>query len=254
MSDKPDKPAEELADTPAGKFDGKPAGKPAGKSADKSAGKSDLAAMRRDYTLAALDQSAVAREPFAQFGRWLDEAISGGCAEPNAMSLATVDGSGAAARPSARIVLLKGVDAEGLVFFTNYDSRKGREMAANPHAALLFHWIELEREVRVEGRIEKIAAAESDAYFATRPVKARIGAWASPQSQPIASREWLERRFMDADARYGSVPPRPPHWGGYRLIPAWFEFWQGRADRLHDRIAFTRRQDGASWTIARLAP
>ena len=224
--------------------------------ADKSANKPDLAAMRRDYTLAALDESAVARDPFTQFECWLDEAINGGCAEPSAMSLATVDGSGAAARPSARIVLLKGVEAcgeaGGLVFFTNYESRKGRELAANPHAALLFYWIEMEREVRIEGRVEKIAAAESDAYYATRPVKARLGAWASPQSQAISSREWLERRMMDADARYGASPPRPPEWGGYRLIPASFEFWQGRADRLHDRIAYAR--GAQAWVIRRLAP
>lgn len=228
--------------------------------AHKSASKPDLAAMRRDYTLAALDQAAVACDPFIQFERWLDEAISGGCAEPTAMSLATVAGSGAEARPSSRIVLLKGVEAReeagteaaGLVFFTNYGSRKGRELAANPHAALLFYWIEMEREVRIEGRVEKIAAAESDAYYATRPVKARLGAWASPQSQTIASREWLERRMLDAAARYGASPPRPPDWGGYRLIPATFEFWQGRADRLHDRIAYAR--EAQTWVIRRLAP
>ena len=214
--------------------------------------KPDLAALRRDYSRAALDESEVACEPFEQFARWLDEAISAGCPEPTAMSLATVDGSGAAARPSARIVLLKGMDGGGPLFFTNYDSRKGRELAANPHAALLFHWVEMEREVRIEGRIEKVSAAESDAYYATRPFKARIGAWASPQSETIAGREWLERSFIDADARHGANPPRPPYWGGYRLIPAAFEFWQGRPDRLHDRIAFARVADG--WRVARLAP
>ena len=214
--------------------------------------KPDLAAMRRDYTLAALDESQVARDPFEQFERWLNEAINAGCPEPTAMSLATVDGSGAAARPSSRIVLLKGMEGGGPVFFTNYDSRKGRELAGNPHAALLFHWVEMEREVRIEGRIEKVSAAESDAYYATRPVKARIGAWASPQSEAIASRAVLERRFMDADARHGTNPPRPPHWGGYRMLPAAFEFWQGRRDRLHDRITFTRQGDG--WRVARLAP
>ncbi len=214
--------------------------------------KHDLAAMRRDYTRAALDESEVARNPFDQFERWLNEAINAGCPEPTAMSLATVDGSGAAARPSSRIVLLKGMEGGGPVFFTNYDSRKGRELAANPHAALLFHWSEMEREVRIEGRIEKISAAESDAYYATRPVKARIGAWASPQSETIASRETLERRFMDADARHGTNPARPPHWGGYRMAPAAFEFWQGRPDRLHDRITFAR--DGDGWRVARLAP
>ena len=208
--------------------------------------------MRRDYTLAVLDESQVARNPFDQFERWLNEAINAGCPEPTSMSLATVDGSGPAARPSSRIVLLKGMEGGGPVFFTNYDSRKGRELAANPHAALLFHWVEMEREVRVEGRVEKIPAAESDAYYATRPVKARIGAWASPQSETIASREVLERRLMDADARHGTNPARPPHWGGYRLVPAAFEFWQGRRDRLHDRIAFARESDG--WRVARLAP
>ena len=213
--------------------------------------------MRSDYTRAALDEAQVARDPLAQFERWLHEAINGGCPEPTAMSLATVDGTGAAAHPSSRIVLLKGVGAAGLVFFTNYDSRKGRELAANPHAALLLHWVEMEREVRIEGRIEKIAAAESDTYFATRPLKARLGAWASPQSAAIDSRAWLERRFIAAHAQYGSTPARPPHWGGYRLIPAWFEFWQGRPDRLHDRIAFTRGtgSGGATgWTVQRLAP
>lgn len=220
--------------------------------------KPDLAAMRRDYTLAALDESEVARDPFDQFERWLNQAINAGCPEPTAMSLATVDGSGVAARPSSRIVLLKGMEGGGPVFFTNYDSRKGRELAANPHAALLFHWVEMEREVRIEGRIEKIPGAESDAYYATRPVKARIGAWASPQSETIASREMLERRFMDADARHGANPARPPHWGGYRMMPVAFEFWQGRRDRLHDRITFTRAGDAAhgagGWRVARLAP
>ena len=214
--------------------------------------KPDLAALRRDYSLAALDESQVACDPFEQFARWLDEAISAACPEPTAMSLATVDGSGAAARPSVRIVLLKGMDGGGPVFFTNYNSRKGCELNTNPHAALLFHWVEMEREVRIEGRIEKVSAAESDAYYATRPLKARIGAWASPQSASIASREWLERRCSEADARHGANPPRPPHWGGYRLIPAAFEFWQGRRDRLHDRIAFARVADG--WRVARLAP
>ena len=165
------------------------------------------------------------------------------------MSLATV---GADRRPSARIVLLKGCDAGGFVFYTNYQSRKGHELAANPHAALLFHWVELEREVRIEGRVYKVEAAESDAYYSMRPVKARLGAWASPQSRVIDNRAWLESSFTEIETRYGDQPPRPPHWGGYRLIPAFFEFWQGRRDRLHDRVTFAREAGG--WTIARLAP
>ena len=234
----------------------KPADMSVDESATKAAHKPGLAAMRNEYTRAALDEAHVARDPFTQFDRWLHEAISGGCPEPTAMSLATVEGTGAAARPSSRIVLLKGVDEAGLVFFTNYDSRKGRELAANPHAALLFYWVEMEREVRIEGRIEKIATAESDAYFATRPFKARLGAWASPQSAAIDSRAWLERQLIEAQAQHGSAPVRPPHWGGYRLIPAWFEFWQGRPDRLHDRITFTRGTGSgtAGWTVQRLAP
>ena len=212
----------------------------------------EIAALRKSYERAELDEAASCADPLQQFERWLNEAINGDCPEPTAMSLATVDGTGALARPSSRIVLLKGVDGGGLVFFTNYDSRKGRELAANPCAALLFHWVELEREVRVEGQINKIAAAESDAYSAQRPVKSRLGVWASPQSQTIDNRAWLERRFMDAEARYGDAPPRPPNWGGYRLIPEAFEFWQGRRDRLHDRISYERAAH--AWRIARLAP
>jgi pyridoxamine 5'-phosphate oxidase len=209
----------------------------------------DLASLRKDYALAELDEAGVARDPFAQLDLWLKEAISGGCPEPTAMSLATV---GAAARPSSRIVLLKGVEHGGLVFYTNYQSRKGIELAVNPQAALLFHWVELEREVRIEGRIEKVEPANSDAYYRSRPPKSRIGAWASPQSRPIDNRAWLEKSFTDAEARHGADPPRPPHWGGYRLLPDAFEFWQGRASRLHDRIAFSL-VDG-KWQVARLAP
>ena len=211
--------------------------------------KPDLASMRSDYALAELDEAAVARDPFAQFERWIGEAIAGACPEPTAMSLATV---GADGRPSSRIVLLKGIEQGGLVFYTNYQSRKGADQASNPFGALLFHWVELEREVRIEGRMEKVEGATSDTYFESRPLKSRIGAWASPQSRPIENRAWLETQFVAAESKYGDAPPRPPHWGGYRLVPDWFEFWQGRSSRLHDRITFSK--SGDSWSIARLAP
>lgn len=210
---------------------------------------SAIAALRKDYALATLDEGAVDPDPFVQFSRWLDQAIAAGCPEPTAMSVATV---GAEGRPSSRILLLKEVADGAMVFYTNYESRKGRELAANPHAALLFHWVELEREVRIEGRVGKGAAAAADAYFDSRPLLSRIGAIASPQSRPIESRAWLEERFAAAQAEHGQTPARPPHWGGYRLVPDSFEFWQGRRSRLHDRVAYTLR-DGA-WERARLAP
>lgn len=208
-----------------------------------------LADLRKDYALSALDESQVAALPLTQLRQWLDEALAAQCPEHTAMSLATVGANG---RPSSRIVLLKEVDQRGLVFYTNYDSRKGRELAANPHAALLFHWIELERELRIEGRVERSEAAAADSYFASRPLLSRIGAIASPQSAEISGRPWLEQRFAEAQARFGASPPRPENWGGYRLIPESFEFWQGRRSRLHDRIAYTADADG--WKIARLAP
>lgn len=209
----------------------------------------DIAHLRKDYAQASLDLADVDRDPLAQFARWLQEAIDARLPEPTAMTLATVGASG---RPSARIVLLKACDARGFSFYTNYDSRKGRELAANPQAALLFHWVELERQVRIEGRIARMPAEESDAYYAVRPLGSRVGAWASPQSEEIPDRAWLERREADARHTLGEDPARPPFWGGYRLEADRLEFWQGRPSRLHDRLRFSRGTDG--WTIARLAP
>ncbi len=209
----------------------------------------NIADIRKDYALRRLDETDVDADPFKQFHAWLKESIQSEVLEPTAMTLATVDADG---RPSARIMLLKALDERGFVFYTNYSSRKGRDLAARPVAALTFFWKELERQVRVEGTIEKVSAAESDEYFGIRPLGSRIGAWASTQSATIESRQWLEARVKSAEAQYGDTPPRPPHWGGYRVIPGWLEFWQGRQNRLHDRIAYTRGAGG--WTISRLSP
>ena len=208
-----------------------------------------IADLREEYMHASLDENDVARDPIAQFNRWFDEAVAAKMPQMNSMTLATASAGG---QPSARIVLLKGIDARGLVFFTNYGSRKGAELAANAAAAVLFHWVELEREVRIEGRVEKVSALESDEYFASRPLGSRHAAIASPQSEVVANRAALEARFSKAEKDHGATPVRPAHWGGYRVLPSAFEFWQGRSNRLHDRVLYTRADDG--WQIARLAP
>ena len=189
-------------------------------------------------------------EPLPLVERWLDDAVIAGLALPNAMALATV---GADGRPAARVVLLKGIEDGGFVFYTNYESRKGRELAAHAYAALVFHWAPLERQVRIEGRVERVSAAASDAYFATRPLGSRHSAIASPQSTVVPDRAWLEAESRAVAQRHPDTPPRPAHWGGYRVSPDTIEFWQGRSDRLHDRLAY-RRQGGNAWLIERLAP
>jgi pyridoxamine 5'-phosphate oxidase len=208
-----------------------------------------IADIRQEYMRAGLVEKDAAADPFKQFDRWFHDALQAELPLPNAMTLATATAAG---RPSARAVLLKGVDAGGFVFYTNYASRKARELAANPHAALVFVWTELERQVRIEGAIEKVSAEESDEYFASRPLGSRLGAWASPQSMVLPGRVALAAKVAAIVLRYGKHPPRPPHWGGYRVLPEAIEFWQGRRSRLHDRLLYTREAGG--WNIVRLAP
>jgi pyridoxamine 5'-phosphate oxidase len=209
-----------------------------------------LADQRKSYERGALDEHEAASEPLLQFQKWLAEALAEKIPEPNAMTLATVSPQG---RPSSRPVLIKDCDEQGIVWFTNYQSRKGHDLEVTPFAALQFHWVELERVVRIEGRVEKIAEAESDTYFASRPLASRIGAWASPQSEAIAGRASIVARAAEFGLKFGLHPPRPAHWGGYRLIPDYWEFWQGRPSRLHDRISFRLQADGL-WLRERLAP
>lgn len=210
---------------------------------------SKLSEFRKSYELGELDESAATDSPLGLFKRWMDEAISHDVSEPTAMTLATVGANG---RPSTRIVLLKECDEHGMVWFTNYESRKGGELAHNPFAALQFHWVEMERVVRIEGRVEKVSAQESDDYFKSRPLDSRLGAWASPQSQVISSRAVLVANAAKAAVQHGLNPARPPHWGGFRLVPDRFEFWQGRRSRLHDRLVY--RLDAGTWLRERLAP
>lgn len=209
----------------------------------------DIADLRVEYKRGDLDERHADADAIVQFARWWDEASAAEVREANAMTLATADAAG---KPSARTVLLKSFDAKGFVFFTNYESRKGVELDANPHAALLFFWPELERQVRIDGEVVRTSDRESDEYFQSRPLTSRIGAWASPQSQPIKGRAWLLARVAEMGVRYAAAPSRPPYWGGFRVVPRTIEFWQGRASRLHDRLRYTR--SGDAWMRERLAP
>jgi len=209
----------------------------------------DIAAIRRDYRLQTLSEADASANPFEQFMGWWADAVNSQIDEVNAFTLATASSDG---KPSARIVLLKGYDEKGFVFFTNYNSKKGEQLLQNPAAAIVFFWKELERQVRIEGAIEKVSATENDEYFNSRPEGSRIGAWASPQSQVISSRSVIEFNASDYEKQFEGNIPRPPHWGGYRLVPDKFEFWQGRSSRLHDRLQY-QLKDG-DWTLERLAP
>ena len=210
----------------------------------------NIADLRKSYERAELSETDSHADPLLQFDQWLNEAIKTEVPEPNAMTLATVASN---LRPSTRVVLIKGYDERGIVWYTNYESQKGIELAGNPFAALQFHWVELERVVRIEGRVEKVSAEESDAYFHSRPLDSRIGAWASPQSQVISGRTVLVANAARYGAQFMLKPRRPPHWGGYRLVPDQWQFWQGRKSRLHDRLRYTQQADG-SWLRERLAP
>jgi len=210
----------------------------------------NIADLRKSYEKAELSESASRADPLQQFDQWLTEAISSEVPEPNAMTVATV---GSDLRPSTRVVLIKGYDERGIVWYTNYQSQKGRELAGNPYAALQFHWVELERVVRIEGLVEKVSEEESDEYFRSRPLDSRIGAWASPQSEVIPNRAVLVANAAKYGAQFLLQPPRPPHWGGYRLKPDNWQFWQGRKSRLHDRLRYTLQADGG-WLRERLAP
>jgi pyridoxamine 5'-phosphate oxidase len=210
----------------------------------------ELAGLRNEYARATLDEASVDADPFRQFERWMGEAVRAKIIDATAMNVSTVDARG---RPAGRICLLKGTDARGLVFFTNYESRKGGDLASHPMAALTFYWKELERQVRVEGAVEKVTPAESEAYYRTRPIGSRIGAWASAQSRPLENRAELEERWAKLTDQYGENPPCPPHWGGYRVLPDYFEFWQGRPSRLHDRVTYSRAERGG-WKVVRLSP
>ncbi len=208
-----------------------------------------IAQLRKNYTFGQLSETEVPENPLPLFQLWFDQAIKAQCPEPNSMTLATADKAG---NPSARIVLLKGADQNGFTFFTNYESQKGKDLAVRPQAALLFHWHELERQVRIKGDVERVEAAQSDVYYHSRPPESRIGAWASPQSAVIPNREFLEEAESRFKAEFGEEPPRPEHWGGYRLHPTEVEFWQGRPSRLHDRIHY--QLVNGVWKITRLAP
>jgi pyridoxamine 5'-phosphate oxidase len=209
-----------------------------------------ISSIRKDYQLRSLSESDVHASPVAQFSQWWDEALASQIDEVNAMTLSTINAAG---RPSARIVLLKGFDEKGFVFYTNYESDKGQQLDANPYASLVFFWKELERQVRIEGRCERVSSEESDEYFYSRPLGSRLGAWASPQSRVIETREILDKNAATLLERYASGEvPRPPHWGGYRVVADTIEFWQGRSNRLHDRIKYSHQD--VAWTIERLAP